>query len=474
MSMKQRLYLGYGVLGVIAVVSTVFALLSIRSLRDSIRYLSVDSQNATFYAGQIDTITSDMQAEQRGMLLRRYTSQDAMSDQLIQDNIASVESLRKFVALYRPLATTPEVKQQLEEVSGQLAIVEKQNPAFLTAVREKRIDDAVKLLASGLADATDKASSGGATLLEMEHKAAKEHGEVDMAGAIHALWTMGLLLLPVAMAGAAVLLVIWRLDKALRQSVDELQTGSQQLSGAASQVSSSSQTLAQDASSQAARLEETSASSEEVNSMARRNVEHASRAGAQMSQLQLLMETSSDETANATKAMAQIGQTSQKISGIIQTIDKIAFQTNILALNAAVEAARAGEAGMGFAVVADEVRSLSQQCAEAARDTGILIEEAQTASQLGTERVSRMSDGIQNMAMVLQELTQLISEISEGSSEQGRGIEQISRSIVSMEQVTQRSAANAEESAAAAQQLTSQSEVLREVASQLGMMVGAA
>jgi methyl-accepting chemotaxis protein/methyl-accepting chemotaxis protein-1 (serine sensor receptor) len=341
-------------------------------------------------------------------------------------------------------------------------------------VREKRIDDAVKLLASGLADATDKASSGGATLLEMEHKAAKEHGEVDMAGAIHALWTMGLLLLPVAMAGAAVLLVIWRLDKALRQSVDELQTGSQQLSGAASQVSSSSQTLAQDASSQAARLEETSASSEEVNSMARRNVEHASRAGAQMSQLQLLMETSSDETANATKAMAQIGQTSQKISGIIQTIDKIAFQTNILALNAAVEAARAGEAGMGFAVVADEVRSLSQQCAEAARDTGILIEEAQTASQLGTERVSRMSDGIQNMAMVLQELTQLISEISEGSSEQGRGIEQISRSIVSMEQVTQRSAANAEESAAAAQQLTSQSEVLREVASQLGMMVGAA
>jgi methyl-accepting chemotaxis protein/methyl-accepting chemotaxis protein-1 (serine sensor receptor) len=208
--------------------------------------------------------------------------------------------------------------------------------------------------------------------------------------------------------------------------------------------------------------------------MARRNVEHASHAGARMSQLQLLMETSSDETANATKAMAQIGQTSQKISGIIQTIDKIAFQTNILALNAAVEAARAGEAGMGFAVVADEVRSLSQQCAEAARNTGILIEEAQTASQLGTERVSRMSDGIQNMAMVLQELTQLISEISEGSSEQGRGIEQISRSIVSMEQVTQRSAANAEESAAAAQQLTSQSEVLREVASQLGMMVGAA
>jgi methyl-accepting chemotaxis protein len=279
-------------------------------------------------------------------------------------------------------------------------------------------------------------------------------------------------LIPIVIAGVVVLFVIRKLNAQLRRSIGELTDGSEQVASAASQVSSSSQMLAKDTSEQAAMIEETSASSEEINSMARRNAEHSKTAAEQMTELKRLMESGSREMESATQAMDDISQSSDKISRIIQVIEKIAFQTNILALNAAVEAARAGEAGKGFAVVADEVRNLAQQCAQAAQDTGVLIEQSQQTSKAGHLKVQKVAEETQKMSLVLDSMKELVDEINGGSQEQGRGIEQIGRAITQMEQGTQKSAANAEESAAAAEQLTAQSNTLRDVAEQLGAMVG--
>jgi methyl-accepting chemotaxis protein/methyl-accepting chemotaxis protein-1 (serine sensor receptor) len=173
-------------------------------------------------------------------------------------------------------------------------------------------------------------------------------------------------------------------------------------------------------------------------------------------------------------AMSEIHSQSGKISKIIKAIDEIAFQTNILALNAAVEAARAGEAGMGFAVVADEVRNLAQRSAQAARDTATLIEESIAKSNDGKSKVDQVAAAVRSISGDAAKVKSLVDEMSASSLQEGQGMEQIARAITQMEQVTQQTAANAQQGAAAATELTAQSGALKDIMARLMELVGAA
>jgi ABC-type transporter Mla subunit MlaD len=257
----------------------------------------------------------------------------------------------------------------------------------------------------------------------------------------------------------------------IRRAIVELTQTASQVATSSSQVAASSQSLSQGASQQAVSLEDTSASMDEMASMTRRNAENSQAVAALMSEVDARVKASNQSLGDMVTAMASIQESSHRVAKIIKTIDEIAFQTNILALNAAVEAARAGEAGMGFAVVADEVRNLAQRSAQAAKDTADLIEASLGKAQDGNRKVEQATASIAGIIGGLASVKRLVDEVSTASRQQTQGIDQVSRAVAKMETVTQATAALAEESAAASEELRAQAEASMSVICRLDALV---
>ena len=142
----------------------------------------------------------------------------------------------------------------------------------------------------------------------------------------------------------------------MSETIANISQSADQVSAGADQVSNSSQSLAQGATEQASSVEELAATINDISNTSKQTAAAAEDALESVNKAGTQVMASNDYVQQLNVAMDNISTSSQEISKIIDTIENIAFQTNILALNAAVEAARAGSAGKGFAVVADEVR----------------------------------------------------------------------------------------------------------------------
>ena len=247
----------------------------------------------------------------------------------------------------------------------------------------------------------------------------------------------------------------------LNRTIAEVNTSAIQVSTGSSQIASGAQSLAQGATEQAASIEELSSAISEIATKTKENTEIAAKTSVLSETIKENAEKGSRQMDEMISAVKGINEASQSINKIIKTIDDIAFQTNILALNAAVEAARAGQHGKGFAVVAEEVRNLASKSAEAAKETGNMIQNSMEKAETGSRIAGETAASLTEIVSGIRESSRYIADIAEASNEQLKGITQINVGVDQVAQVIQQNSATAEEAAASSEEMSSQSALLQ-------------
>ncbi len=474
MTLTRKLLSASGVmLGVLLLLSGAGLMVTRDLNRDLDRAANVTARRQ-YLAGEVGTATAAMTAAERGGVLASVLGSAGEADQYRQRFGASAATLQQAL---REL----HAKSEGEDASGLLATLDRQTALLLQAHEElsqamasQQMDAALKIFAQKVQPSLDDIGRQADSLVEQQNRDLAALSRTAASKSARSTWITIWLTLLAFGVGGAVFWTVKKASRALQNLSDNLADSAEQVSGAAAQVSGASQSLARGAAEQAASLEETSASTEEIASITRKNADHALQVASLVRQSEQGASEVNQTLDRMVQKMKEIDGSSQKIARIIKVIDEIAFQTNILALNAAVEAARAGEAGLGFAVVADEVRNLAQRCAQAARDTASLIEESIETSRDGNARLDQMAGAVRAMTENSLQVKSLVDEVNSGSQDQTRGMDQIAHAVLQMEQVTQKNAAAAEQSASAGTELNRFARGLRTLVGEMREMVGSA
>jgi methyl-accepting chemotaxis protein len=260
------------------------------------------------------------------------------------------------------------------------------------------------------------------------------------------------------------------MQNAFNNSIDTLKRMVLQISRAAGSVgnavediASGSLDLSNRSELQSDSVQRTNESINTLSSAVQENADSATKVGSVASEASNVANQGFQVVQKMVDSMENIRSSSQKVVDIIGLVDEIAFQTNLLALNAAVEAARAGEAGKGFAVVASEVRSLAGRSAEASKEIKALIEESSKHVKDGSALAETAGKTLESIVQSVSHVSELIGGITASSAKQSSGIGEVHSEIRQIDEITQQNNGVVERNNAAVQAVQDQVRVLQDL-----------
>ncbi len=374
---------------------------------------------------------------------------------------------------YDALPKTAEVEAIWRDLKPQWETWRKNHGEFITLVKEGKQNEASALFAGPLSEAFGKT---GTLLRNLSNINLKLAGESREAGHAKAQW-MKITALAGTLFGIIIAITLGiffsrSITIPINRVIANLTETSKQFAEAASQISVSSNHLAEGTSIQAAAVEEVSALTEAFKVSNQRYADDIQTL-VKLGELSFPIGMEVFNTLKQTKkTIKQIKKSSEDTAIIVKAIEKIAFQTNLLAINASVEAAHAGETGTGFAVVSGEVRNLGARSTEAAKNTIALIDETVTVISTGNDFVSKSMKKFGDYGTMALQLVSFTGPANEVARKQAEGVEQINTSILDIRKSAQANAASSQEAASVAQETTAQAMSMKSVVDELAAVVG--
>ncbi len=251
----------------------------------------------------------------------------------------------------------------------------------------------------------------------------------------------------------------------LRKTVGEVKSSAANVNSGSSQVAATATSLAQGATVQAESIDKLNRAIERINGNMSETVGRVKRAQETCKSSMESAHTGNDNMRELLESMVGIKRATENISHMITAIDDIATQTNLLALNASVEAARAGDKGIGFAVVAEQVRSLATRSQQAAKETTAHIAESVKCVNKSAHFSQVTADALASIVTNVTAIDELIDTISVQSAQQAEELNGIGSGLDRIDGVSQNTSASSEECAAAAEELSSQAQIMSEMVS---------
>ena len=242
----------------------------------------------------------------------------------------------------------------------------------------------------------------------------------------------------------------------LRELIAALAEASNSIETGSGEIAAASDDLARRTESNAASLEQTSAALSEMDGRLKSSADAAQRTVGSARQAIGIVGSGRSTAEQATSAMTRVADSAQGIDGVIEGLDKIAFQTRVLAMNAAVEAGRAGEAGRGFAVVADLVSALAMRAEEEARRAREQLTTTQADIVVAVESVRSVDAALVEITGSVEQVHQYVETMASDNRAQSATITQIAAAVNTMDRATQQNAAMVEETSAAARNLATE------------------